>query len=277
MACYCTKPLKENLFILIDFIPANVSQSNLMIFLYVAFQCDNGHVVCSICCSRQMTRCQRCFPGITLKRSRAIENLLQSIKISCPNVKHGCKERITYSGKKKHEEECIYVPCSCPVLGCDFVTSSEVLSSHFSHKHRDSWIQFSYDSPFFVTLNFNDEAIILQEKSAGKLFILNKRTRSVENAFNIRCIGPPKSSEPRYYYDILVRSQKSSAKFHSFSKNVQRVSLETLSSEFLLIQFGSSEPLKLEICITPKVSISFLYLNCSSQLKSWYFLFPFEF
>ena len=245
-----------------------------MIFVYVAIQCDNGHVVCSTCCSKHGNRCQKCYTGITLKRSRAIENLLQSIKISCPNVKHGCKERI--NGKRKHDEECIYVPCYCPILGCDFAASSKVLSNHFSHMHKDSRIQLSYDSPFFVTSKLNDEAIILQENIVGKLFILNNRTESVGNAVNISCIGPPNSSEPRYYYDILARSQKSSAKFHSFSKNVQRVSLETLSSELLLIQFGFSEPLKLEICITPKVSISFSLPHLFFSIKVLIFSFSFR-
>ncbi|MCH82606.1 ubiquitin [Trifolium medium] len=41
----------------------------------------------------------------------------------------------------------------------------------------------------------------------------------------------------------------------SLAKNVQRVTLATLSSEFLVIPFGSSEPLKLEICITPLMQI----------------------
>jgi E3 ubiquitin-protein ligase SIAH1 len=40
-------------------------------------------------------------------------------------------------GKSKHEEECIYVPCYCPVSGCDFVASSKVLSDHFGHNILD--------------------------------------------------------------------------------------------------------------------------------------------
>ncbi|WJX63888.1 RING-type E3 ubiquitin transferase [Trifolium repens] len=52
-------------------------------------------------------------------------------------------------------------PCHCPLLGCDFVASSEVLSNHFSHKHGNSQIRFSYGHNFVVYLKSksDDETI----------------------------------------------------------------------------------------------------------------------
>jgi len=80
----------------------------------------------------------------------------------------------------------------------------------------------------------------------------------------------------------LARSQICKLKFQSFAKNVQRFTLATLSSEFLVIPFGSSEPLKLEICINPHMvpPIFFLFsllgfISC--QFKSCYFLLCLEF
>lgn len=221
------------------------------------FQCVNGHIVCSTCCDKHRNKCPKCSKRIRLKRCKAIENLLQSFEMSCPNEKQGCKETMRYNEKKKHEEECMYVPCYCPLSGCDFVASSEVLSNHFSHKHKDFRSTFSYGHSFIVSLKFNDEAIVLQEECVGKLFILNNSIVSLGNAVSISCIGP-NYSEPRYHYDILARSQICSLKLQSFPKNVQRVSLADLSSKFLVIpfgHFGSSELLELEICITPKMQI----------------------
>ena len=97
---------------------------------------------------------------ISSERCKAIENLLLSIEMSCPNEKHGCKEKISYTDRK-HEDECIYLPYYCPLSGCDFAASSEVLSNHFSHKHGDSQIKFSYGHSFDVSLKANDETIIL--------------------------------------------------------------------------------------------------------------------
>jgi E3 ubiquitin-protein ligase SIAH1 len=175
--------------------------------------------------------------------------------MSCSNEKYGCKETISYSEKRKHEEECIYVPCYCPLSGCDFVASSEVLYDHFSHNHGDSRIHFSYGSSFVVSLKANDEVIVLQEQDNGKLFVLNNSKVNLGNAVNISCIGP-NSSKSRFRYDILARSEIGCLKLQYVMKNIQQSTLATPSSEFLLIPFAYFEPLKLEICITPKVSIS---------------------
>jgi hypothetical protein len=125
-----------------------------MVFFFVVIQCDNGHIVCSTCCPKLRNKCQKCSLHISSKRCKAIENLLQSIEMPCPNAKHGCREKMSYTGNRKHEEECIYVPCYCPLSGCDFVAASELLSNHFSHKHGGSQIKFSYGlcSNFFFLM-----------------------------------------------------------------------------------------------------------------------------
>jgi len=166
------------------------------------------------------------------------------------------------------------VLCYCPLSGCNFAASSEVLSNHFSHKHKDSRSTFSYGHSFIVSLRSNDEAIVLQEECVGKVFILNNSTVSLGNAVSISCIGP-NYSEPRYQYDILARSQICSLKLQSFPKNVQCVTLAALSSTFLVIpfgHFGSSELLELEICITPKVP-PFHYFGCFSNYTIIFFVY----
>ncbi|WJX58577.1 RING-type E3 ubiquitin transferase [Trifolium repens] len=166
--------------------------------------------------------------------------MLQSMKQPCPNEKHGCRELLSY----------IHEPCWCPLLGCDFVASSKVLSNHFSHKHADSQIKFSYGDLFVVSLKSADKIIVLHEENDGKLFILNNSTTLLGNTVNICCIGPNSSEFEDSYY-IFTRSQISKLKFESLAKNIQHITLATLSSEFLVIPVGSSEPLKLEICIPP--------------------------
>jgi E3 ubiquitin-protein ligase SIAH1 len=191
---------------------------------------------------------------------------LKSIQMFCPNEKYGCKEKTSYIKYREHVEECIHVPCYCPLSSCNFVGSSEVLSNHFNHQHEDSRIKFSYGHSFIVSFKSNDETIVLQAETDCKLFLLNIRLVRLGNAVNISCIGPHYSDQ-HYHCDILVRTQICTLKLLSFLKNVQRVSLATLSSNFLLIpfdHFGSSEFLELEICITPKVpplisSFSFLF------------------
>lgn len=185
--------------------------------------------------------------------------------MSCPNEKYGCRETISYTGKRKHGEECIYVPCYCPLSGCDLVASLEVLYNHFNREHCDSLIEFSYGHPFIVSLMSNDETVVLQEENDGRLFTLNNSPiRSMGNAVNITCIDPKFSTEAGYSYDILAKSKFRSLKLHSFPKNVHKATLAIDSTEFLVIPnsyFSSSGPLKLEICITPKVHPVFSFIH----------------
>jgi E3 ubiquitin-protein ligase SIAH1 len=209
-----------------------------MIFFFVAIQCDNGHIVCSICCSKLGNKCPKCSLCISSKHCKAIDNLLLSIEISCPNSKYGCREKISYIGNRNHAEKCIYEPCYCPLSGCDFVASSEVLSNHFRNKHGDSQIEFYYGRSFVVSLKSNDETIVFQEKNDGKLFILNNSTMSLGNMVNICCIWP-NSFDYECDYKILARSRKCRLKLHSIATNVQRFTLGTHSSEFLMIPIDS--------------------------------------
>ncbi|KAL5102088.1 hypothetical protein RYX36_006415 [Vicia faba] len=232
----------------------------LQLLTIPVFKCDNGHIVCSTCCDKFGNKCDKCSKQISLKRSRSFEDRLQSIKMSCPNEKYGCRETISYSGKRKHGEECIYVPCHCPLSGCNLVASLEVLYNHFNCEHCDSLIEFSYGHPFVVSLKSNDETVVLQEENDGRLYTLNNSTiTSIGNAVNISCIDLNSSSDAGYSYDISAKSKFGMLKLHSFPKNFQQATLATQSSAFLLIPLGyfsSSEPLKLEICITPKMNIS---------------------
>jgi ubiquitin len=141
-------------------------------------------------------------------------------------------------------------PCHCPLLGCDFVASSEVLSNHFSHKHGNSQIRFSYGHNFVVYLKSksDDETIVLHEENDGKLFIIKNKTMFLGNVVIICCIGP-NSSE--YSYDMMARSQKCKLKLQSFAKNITQFTLATFSSGFLVIPFSPSRLFKLEICIKP--------------------------
>ncbi|KAK2378085.1 E3 ubiquitin-protein ligase SINA [Trifolium repens] len=185
--------------------------------------------------------------------------------MSCSNAKYGCMEKISYIGNRNHEEECIHATCYCPISGCDFVGSSKVLSNHFSHKHKDSQIKFCYDHSFIVSLKSNDDILVLQEESDDKIFIFNNSTTVLGNAINICCIGP-NSSESEYSYDILAKSQICTLKLQSFAKNVRQFTLTTLSSDFLVIPFGSSEPRTIEICITPTIQIYIMHLTGKKTL-----------
>ena len=215
----------------------------------MTIQCENGHIACSNCCARLGNKCPMCSMPIGYNRCRAIEKVLESIKVSCPNAKYGCKEMFSYSRQNDHEKECIYIPCLCPHSGCDFVASSTELSLHFSHSHVGSGIQFIYDTFFTVFLNIDHKAIVLQEQNDANLFIVHNNHQLLGNLVHITCIGP--KWKTRFNYDILARSQGSSLILQSYTKIIQGHFADAPPTGLLLIPsdfFGSGQ-IKLDIRI----------------------------
>ncbi|XP_047172391.1 E3 ubiquitin-protein ligase SINA-like 10 isoform X2 [Vigna umbellata] len=187
------------------------------------FQCENGHIACSNCCVRLKNKCPMCLMPIGYNRCRAIEKVLDSIKMSCPNANYGCTETFCYSKKNDHEKECIYLPCLCPHSGCDFVASSKELFLHVSHRH---------------------------EKNDGNLFIVHNNHEQLGHKVRISCIGPKSTGE--FQYEVLARFRGSSLILQSFTKIIQGQYADPPSNAFLLIPSGFFGPLQLKLDIRIK-------------------------
>ncbi|BAT74060.1 hypothetical protein LR48_Vigan464s002900 [Vigna angularis] len=214
------------------------------------FQCENGHIACSNCCVRLKNKCPMCLMPIGYNRCRAIEKVLDSIKMSCPNANYGCTETFCYSKKNDHEKECIYLPCLCPHSGCDFVASSKELFLHVSHRHVDSGTLFTYDKFFTVIFNADQKTIVLQEKNDGNLFIVHNNHEQLGHKVRISCIGPKSTGE--FQYEVLARFRGSSLILQSFTKIIQGQYADPPSNAFLLIPSGFFGPLQLKLDIRIK-------------------------
>ncbi|XP_020990034.1 E3 ubiquitin-protein ligase SINA-like 10 [Arachis duranensis] len=222
------------------------------------YQCENGHVACSACCSRILEKkCASCFLSIGSIRSRALEKVLESIKVPCANAEYGCTETLRYSDKSGHESQCNFVPCSCPHSDCNFVSSFSDLPAHYRTEHGSSasaGVRFSYDKPFKVTLDSDDDVTILQEVNGEKLFIVHNFVAGLGNAVSVFCIQP--ELLPNYRCQISAKSNGCSLEMNSFTKNIQNSAMARLatilSSRFLVIPtdyFGAGQPRNFEICI----------------------------
>jgi E3 ubiquitin-protein ligase SIAH1 len=218
----------------------------------VAIQCKNGHIACSSCCIKLGNTCPSCCYHIGDIRCRAIENVLESAKISCRNTKYGCKEAVGYSKQNDHEKTCIYAPCSCPLfLGCNFVASSKQLYKHFRRKHPTSATSFLYNCVFSVSLNVKGQFVVLQEQNDDALFVLNNRDEHLGNLVTVCCIGPC-SSTRGFPFTLEAKIHGSSVRLRSLTKNSQNWLEEPPSTGFLLIPsgfYGSCDQIKLDVCI----------------------------
>ncbi|XP_022997791.1 E3 ubiquitin-protein ligase SINA-like 10 [Cucurbita maxima] len=218
------------------------------------YQCENGHISCSSCCSKVHNKCPSCSLAIGYIRCRAIEKVLESIKIPCQNSKYGCKITMNLNQINEHETSCPYEPCSCPISDCSYVDSAEHLGSHFRKRHQDSAKSFLYNSRFTICLNSGDRYRIFQAENDDALFVLSYSFEIFGNAVTLSRIGSP-LSEKKFCYDIKAKSQGSVLSLQSVAKEIQRWTEDPPFKGSLLIPnefFGSSSAQTiLEIRIWP--------------------------
>ncbi|KAL6213293.1 hypothetical protein ACLB2K_012740 [Fragaria x ananassa] len=204
------------------------------------FQCDqNGHIACSLCCSKINNKCPFCTCPIGSNRCRAIEKVVESSTTRCQNSRYGCNIPVAYNKKNEHEKTCVCAPCSCPYIGCNFASSAKELYQHFSNAHLDSATSFLYDNNndglfFPIILKRDDSFLVVREKHSGTLFILYNRTEILGNVVTVCCIQP--SFMDDFIYVLLVSNEESSLKFRSVTKSTPTLQVDGPSpTSFLLI------------------------------------------
>uniref|UniRef100_A0A7N0SZR9 RING-type E3 ubiquitin transferase n=1 Tax=Kalanchoe fedtschenkoi TaxID=63787 RepID=A0A7N0SZR9_KALFE len=213
------------------------------------FQCENGHIACSSCCTRIKNKCPSCSFPIGYNRCRAIEKVIESVKVLCQNSLYGCSERPSLNVRKDHEDKCIHTPSTCPISGCSFLGSCQQLSRHCSARHSASVKRFQYNHLLSFSLEKDCRIIILQEEKEGALFILNNASEMYGNVVTVKYIGPLLSKRI-LSYDLLARQDINTLRLQSFMEN--HSALVGVSSCFLIVPhafFNSSRLLKMELCI----------------------------
>lgn len=216
-------------------------------------QCENGHISCSSCCTKVQNKCPSCSLETGYIRCRAMEKVLESIKIPCQNSKYGCKTTMTLNQINDHGPLCTYEPCSCLLNDCGFVGSAEQLSTHFLKKHKGSAKSFSYNLRFTICLNNGDRYRILQAENDGVLFVLSYTFENFGNAVTMTRVGPT-SSKKKFCYEIKAKTLGSMLSLQSVAKEIQAWTEVPPSNGSLLIPnefFGSSAQTILEFRIWP--------------------------
>nr|GMD00919.1 putative E3 ubiquitin-protein ligase SINA-like 6 [Ipomoea batatas] len=215
------------------------------------FQCENGHVACASCCINISNKCPSCAWPIGYNRCRALEKVLESVKIRCPNARYGCKESLIYSNQNEHLSTCIYAPCSCPLQTCNFLGFSREVYTHFS-AHLSSAKRFSFNSPKLISLKNHQRFVYLQECTTRTIFVVNHNDDcSLGSAINIVCIAP-RSSMRTFFYKLTARDGESSFELQSRAENVPEWSPFTLMKIFLVVPSDiteTREQIMLEVCI----------------------------
>ncbi|TKY51698.1 E3 ubiquitin-protein ligase SINA 10 [Spatholobus suberectus] len=180
-----------------------------------------------------------------------VDLVVKSIEAPCRNREYGCNETVDYMTSNDHEVTCICSPCTCPLQDCNYVGSFEQLALHFSSKHWDSGRRFKYDHPLAISLQTDEQFLVLQAEEDGVLFLLNKDTETNGNTVIITCIGPS-SSKGRFIYEIISCRGRSSLRLKSVAEIFPGRMEDFPPVDFLLIPFNflvSSRELNIDICI----------------------------
>ncbi|KAI7739371.1 hypothetical protein M8C21_010714, partial [Ambrosia artemisiifolia] len=221
------------------------------------FQCENGHIACSSCCSKVKRKCPSCCMPIGYNRCRAIEKVIESVKVSCKNAHYGCKTTMTYNKKSEHEQMCPFVTCFCPHPSCPFAGSSNKMYLHFGIQHAASTTRFTYNTTFYVLVGTHQKHIFLQEQHESVVFILNHEVKEHGRSLSIDCVGPS-TLKSCFEYQIIARSLESSTLslqcvpdiYTRWSEHPLKKNYLTVPSDF----FYSSGTLPIHLCIKKVVS-----------------------
>ncbi|KAL9691953.1 hypothetical protein QQ045_012381 [Rhodiola kirilowii] len=216
------------------------------------FQCENGHIACSSCCTQLKNKCPCCSFPIGHNRCRAIEKVIESVRVLCQNSKYGCCKRLRLSRRKDHEDKCVHSPYTCPITSCGFKGSCPQLWRHCSDTHSESvkWFQYNCTLPFL--LDKKCEYIILMEEKEDAVFILENSLQDVAGSVITVKYVCPIVPERVLSYDIMARQDINTLRLHSIMEKHSCKPKPITNNSFLLVPRAyteSSRPLKMELCI----------------------------
>ncbi|KAL1207003.1 E3 ubiquitin-protein ligase SINA-like 10 [Cardamine amara subsp. amara] len=213
------------------------------------FQCDNGHLACSSCCTKVRNRCPSCTLPIGYIRCRGMEKVLETSRVSCANAKYGCRETTTYVTRFSHEETCVFSPCSCPILKCNFTGYYKDLNNHVRAEHKDAVIPFVWNNRLKITLDLNEKPTILQEANDGEVIVVQSFWASHAVTVIVSCIAPLARRVCNLSCSLVNINADNFLKQEFVVKNRRKVMNEPPECGFLLIPSYLYQTLNVQICI----------------------------
>ncbi|KAL1207007.1 E3 ubiquitin-protein ligase SINA-like 10 [Cardamine amara subsp. amara] len=214
------------------------------------FQCDNGHLACSLCCQKVNNICPSCKLPIGYNRCRAIEKVIEASRVSCPNAKYGCQEKTAFGNPFKHEKQCCFTPCSCPISDCNYIGLSKDLINHVCAKHKNDLNLFVWDTPLIIDCK---KITLLQEEKDGEVVVVQVFSSSRGLTLTVSCISPLTSKLGRFSCSLKFATSTIRLKQTLMLKEIQKVSDEHPGEGFMFIpsyMLPSTGNLQMGICIS---------------------------
>lgn len=182
-----------------------------------------------------------------------MEKVLEASRVSCPNAKYGCKENMLYGNRFSHERLCVFTPCSCPVLNCNYTGYYKDLNNHVRAKHKADVIPFVWDTSLSISLDLDEKSTVLQEENDGEVIVVQVFTSLYALYVSVRCIAPLAPEVGKFSCSLVNQTVDSLLKQGFMVNNIQKLRNVQPDDGFMLIPYyllsGDDENLDLQICI----------------------------
>ncbi|KAJ0261943.1 Seven-in-absentia protein [Hirschfeldia incana] len=221
------------------------------------FQCDNGHIACSDCCTNMRNKCPSCTLPIGIHRSRIMERVVEATMVTCPNAKHGCTDKFSYGKELAHEKECSFARCYCPASDCNYAGLCKDLYRHYhaNHRSRDGFCEtFTCGFNADAWIHISDKILVLQEGREGPLVAVQCFEEEQGVYVTVNCIAPRAPGVSEFSYQLSYSSYEGQTM--SFGSDemdrIQKVSFQTPEKDFMCVPhyfMAERESLKMKICI----------------------------
>ncbi|CAE6201932.1 unnamed protein product [Arabidopsis arenosa] len=225
-------------------------------FTIPIFQCDNGHLACASCCPKLNNKCPACALPVGHNRCRAMESVLESILIPCPNAKFGCSKNVSYGKESTHEKECMFSQCSCPALDCSYTGSYNDLYTHYVTTHSGMELyqlhKFNCDISFTVRMNISEKILIRTEYLTNHLFAVQCFREPYGVYVTVSCIAPSAPGLRQFSYDLSDTVDGHTVIYKSPEvKRVLKLNFQTPQENIMLIPNSllRGEMLEMRICV----------------------------
>ncbi|EOA17194.1 hypothetical protein CARUB_v10005465mg [Capsella rubella] len=234
------------------------------------FQCDMGHVACHVCWPKLKRKCPICALPIGNKRCKAMESVLRSFNVPCPNAHLGCTKSVPYGGDSDHEKKyCRFAICSCPeiVNECSYTGSLDDLLGHYiTHHQLKEGCLFIFGMPRTVRMPINDKVFVITILRRILMFAVQCFREPSGVYVAVNCIAPLAPEVGKFSYRISYSSNGRICCSHKSleMKRVLRVSSQTPQDDdcmFVPNRLLRGEVLEMELCIS-EVENMFVIRSC---------------
>ncbi|CAI9110607.1 OLC1v1010663C1 [Oldenlandia corymbosa var. corymbosa] len=216
------------------------------------FQCENGHIACSSCCVKIHNKCPTCAWPTGYNRCRAMEKVLEAVRIACRYTKYGCRQMLNCSAKVGHENTCSFGPCSCPLSDCGYTGPTFSFYSHFGRCHPHSAKNFFFNKLFSVSVEVNQKLVVLRESNETTIFVLAHHTEYNGGMMNVVRIASSSTPSPKLSYNLTAKYEDTSITLHSPVESISKWAEFPTPRKFILVprQYVSSTGrFHLDVCI----------------------------